>query len=218
LPVASNELQPGYTDPAGPGACTPQSEAALSTPVFFPIPPNGDVTEGVSFPTDVIGAWNDTEQRISLRERGRRTVGWRGTVLTTKEATDLIAMLYEDQPARWGVPLWQDAAPLLVDLASSSGSIPAASVDTADRRFETMTHVALWVDQFTWHFTEAVLEDDGSITLTDATTQAFSGGAAGPTFVLPCRVGRMPQNLSRRRAAPFTADVDFEFVLEGVND
>lgn len=218
LPVASNELQPGYTGPAGPGSCIVQSESALTTPVFFPVPPNGDVEERVSYPTDVIGAWDDSEQRISLRERGRRTVAWRGTVLSTKETTDLLARLYDDQPSRWGVPLWQDAAPLLADLASSASSIPAASVDTTDLRFENMTHVALYVDQFTWHFTEAVLENDGSITLTDQTTQAFTGGAKGPTFVLPCRVGRMPQSLRRRRAAPFMADVDFEFVLEGVND
>lgn len=218
LDSASTVTQPGYTGPAAPGTCTPQAEAALPTPVFFPIPPNGNVTERVLYPTDVIETWNDSEQRISLRERAVRAIGWTGTVLTSQEASDLAAMLYEDQPSRWIVPLWQDASPLLVDLAGSSSSIPAASVDTEDRRFEGMTHVALWVDQFTWHVSEAVLEDDGSITLTTQTTDAFTGGLRGPTFVLPCRVGRMPQSIEASRAAPFVSETTYEFILEGVND
>lgn len=216
LPTASNLTAPLYTEPAGPGACTPQSETALPTPVFFPVPPNGEVTERPEYPTDIIGAWDDTEQRISLRGTPRTVVGWTGTMPSSKEATDIAALIYDQQPSRWIVPMWMDAAPLLADLAAFSGTIPAASVDTLDRRFEEMTHVALWVDQFTYHVTTATLQDDGSIFMDSANPEAFTGGAKGPTFVLPCRVGRMPQRLEAPRRAPFISEADFEFILEGV--
>jgi hypothetical protein len=162
-------------------------------------------------------AWDDTEQRVALRQRQTMVVGWKCTLPTEREIGDLHVRLYADQPSRWGVPLWQDAAPLLVTLAASSASIPAASVDVTDRRFEEMSHVALWVDQFTWHFSSATLEDDGSITLDDPTTEEFLGGLKGPTFVLPCRVGRMPQRLDAARHAPQINEIDIEFILEGVN-
>ncbi len=59
-------------------------------------------------------------------------------------------------------------------------------------------------------------ENDGSITLTDATSRAYTGGAKGPTFVLPCRVGRVPLRLDPRRHAPNINEFDIEFNLEGV--
>ncbi len=218
IPGATTTPQPAYNGPGEPGACTPQAETALPAPVLFPIPPNGDVTERVTYPTDVIETWDDTEQRISLRERAVLSVGWTGTALTSQEATQLAALLYDKMPSRWIVPLWQDATPLLANLPSVSGTIPAASVDLEDRRFDRMTHVLLWVDQFTWHVTTATVENNGDITLDTSTTQLFVGGAKGPTWVVPCRIGRMPQSVEASRAAPFTSETTFEFILEGVND
>lgn len=198
----------------GEGAYAIVTEDALADPVFFPAPPNGDITEDVIYPTDVILGRDDSEQRVSLRENGVEKIGWTVTLPTARELMNVRALLWEDQPSRIGVPLWMDAARLEVDLASGAGTIPAASIDTATRRFDEVSYVAIWEDQFTWDFLPAVLNADGSITLTGTTSRAYDAFSA---YVIPCKVGHLGDTASFSRVSPAIGDYDVEFYLEGVD-
>lgn len=205
--------------PVGPGAppaCTPATEAAATDPVFYPAPPNGEVPvrETISWPTDVIdAAEDDTEQRVQLREVPKIEVGWTSTLPTGREASEIQALVWDSQAERWGVPMWMDGAMLLVDLAQSASTIPAASLDVTGKRFDEVNYVAIWTDQHTWDFIGATLEVDDSITLDTPTTQDF---AAGESIVLPVRIGRMPSRVEMPRAAPWIGEFEVSFVLESM--
>jgi hypothetical protein len=200
--------------PDGPGACQPVTEDALAAPVFFPAPPNGDVKEDIAYLSDVIQARDDTEQRISLHEDPVRMVSWRCTMPTSREVSHLKGLIYDQQPDRWGVPMWMDAAELLEPLSQSAGTIPASAFDPATRRFGEVGYVAIWTDQFTWDLHPATLEADGSITLSGTLSRDY---AAHHTYVLPVRIGRMSDRIEFPRSAPFIADLEVEFVLETID-
>jgi len=202
-----------YAPPAD-GPCTPITEDALSTPVFFPAPPNGDVEEEWVHPSDLIRARDDTEQRISLREIPYERISFNVTLPTSREVGHLHALIWEEQPSRWGVPLWMDAARLDVDLTSGASSIPASSVDTDGRRFDEATYVAIWKDQFTWDFLPCTYNADGSISLTGSTSRTYY---AYGTYVIPCRIGRMGPTAEFPRSSPEIGDLEVTFVLEAVD-
>ena len=202
-----------YVPPA-PGVCTPVSEDALADPVLFPGPPNGDVEEELGFPTDVLAARDDTEQRVSLHDRDVTKVAWRVTLPTSREINYLKNLIFDQQADRWGVPMWMNAAPLTADLGSGAGSIPNTSVDVEGRRFNEVEYVVIWADLFTWDFLPAELQADGSIDLTGTTSRAYS---ANETYVIPVRIGRMPRRLDWPRSAPYIADLPIEFVLEAID-
>lgn len=200
--------------PPGSGPCSQVTEDALADPVFFPAPPNGDVSEDWIDPVDVIRARNDDEQRISLRENPVERIEFTTTLPTAREVGHIKALIWEEQPSRWGVPMWMDAARLDVQLSSGASSIPAASVDTVGRRFDEATHVAIWKDQFTWDFLPATFEADGSITLTGTTSRTYE---ANQTYVIPCRIGRMRQTAQFDRTSPTIGDLTVTFILEAVD-
>jgi len=215
LEVAYNRdaLTP-YVEPTV-DTCTPVAEDALPAPVFFPCPPNGNVEEEWVHPSDVITSRDETEQRISLRDIPAERISWLTTLPTSRELGAAKALIWEEQPSRWGVPLWMDAATLTTDLAASSGTIPTGYFDASGRRFEEMDYVAIWTDQFTWDFLPATLNSDGSITLTGTTSQAF---VAHATQIIPCRIGRMMPSADFDRDAPEIGDFRVTFVLEAVDN
>jgi hypothetical protein len=136
------------------------------------------------------------------------------TLPTAREVNHLKNLIFENQAERWGVPMWMDAVPLLADLTSGASSIPAASFDGDTRRFGDVDYIVVWTDQFIYDFLPAVLNVDGSITLTGTTSQTHYKDQG---YVIPVRIGRMPSELQFPKDAPYIGDLTVEFVLEAID-
>ena len=214
LEVVVNVPPLNLTDLVDP-PCVVVTEDALAAPVLFPVPPNGEVLERWNHPSDIIVARDDSEQRISLRDKPVQEISFTMSLLSSREVSHLKGLLWEYQATRWAIPLWMDTCTLETTLPVSSGTLPAGYADTANRRFEECDYVALWVDQFTYDLLPATINPDGSLTFTGTTSREY---AAWQTQVIPCRIGRMPGEVEFDRLAPELGDINVTFILEAVDD
>lgn len=71
--------------------------------------------ETLEFKTDIIESYNSTEQRVSLRERPRRTLKTRVRSLDGGKSRKISNLLYGWLPRVYGVPLWNDITRTTVD-------------------------------------------------------------------------------------------------------
>jgi len=125
------------------------------------------------------------------------------------------SLLYRGHRKRWGVPLWTDWVPLLEPVGAGSVTIPATAIDLAGRRFadaETEGRIALIRDVSENEMLRATVELDGSISLSEPTTQLWPVG----TQVYPVRIGRISDSISVPRPGTTVADVQCRFRLEAV--
>lgn len=162
------------------------------------------IAERLGYLTDVLPAFDGTEQRVQLRDIPVRGIRYTVTTLTPPETGHLQALLFGWQDRAFGIPLWWDARPLGDDIDIGDTTI---TVETAVLDFEAGGLAMVWQDHLHWEVFTLEAVADGLLT---ATTEATREWAPQGVYVIPIRLGRLGTEVQLNEL-----DLD---VVEGVLD
>jgi hypothetical protein len=181
--------------------------------VLFSIRPEWSegMAESIEYLTDVLKAYNDSEQRRGLRQLPRRAMRYRALTLNARDAAGMESLIWGWQNQPYGVPWWPDATPLLADVAAGSFVIPC---NTVDRQFAVGGLLCLWVDQYTFESLTITDVEPGSLTVSSPTQFAWT--AAPPALVMPVFLARLPESVKIQRQSSEIDQVDLEFIGEAL--
>jgi len=173
--------------------------------------PSGPVLERLEWLTDVIPAFDGSEQRRSLRAGPRRFLEFPFVASGAARRT-LENALHSGQAVTWSLPVWMDAAPLQTTVSASATSL---AVDTTTRDFGAGRDIILYRDEARFEVCTIDSLTSSSITL-DAGTA--SGWPAGETLVIPVRPAVLPDTLALARFTGSDATGTVRFEIVGPND
>ncbi len=143
-----------------------------------------DIVETFGYLTNVLEAFDGTEQRVQLRETPIGTVGFSLLLDDKQDAQEANAILYGNQARPFGVPRWQFLTPLLSPAAADSLEL---LVDTASIPFEVGGLCLVWTGSRTWEaHTIAEIQAD-RVVLAFPLASAWPVGAK----VMPLLIGRL---------------------------
>lgn len=162
--------------------------------VPFLFPPNwrDGLTETFGFRTDVLRAYDGTEQRISLRGNPRRRFEYR-FVAAGSQWQQLQPLLWGWHKYPFAVPVWSDRAILTADIAIGVVSIPIET--SASRSFVVGGLCALVQDSTVYEAGVIDAVNPTSITLRLPTTRAWAKGSA----LYPMTTANLPDTLPMTR-------------------
>lgn len=146
--------------------------------------PGEQVLERLEWLTDVIPAYDGSEQRIRLRGSPRRA--FEGEFLLSGRDRRTAENLLHGAHARdWAVPVWMDAQQLATAISSGADVL---AVDTTTRDFHVGGAVYVGTGPDAFEVGEVESLTSSSITLADPLVSGWPAGAE----VLPLRAARMP--------------------------
>ncbi len=179
--------------------------------VLLSASPNAEdaVEESYGYMTDLMQAWDGTEQRVLLRAIASRELRFRVTLATAREAGDVATRLYAGGRGLFSVPLWQDAAPLTAPAAPGATSV---YLETAGRAFAEGGVCVLWRDHWTWE--PATIQSVAADHL--VLDSGIAGAWAAPAVCVPLLTARLLDAVPLERVAPAVADVSVAFAQEAV--
>jgi hypothetical protein len=158
--------------------------------------------------TEILPAYDATEQRRSLRQRPRYSLAYRVATTDPLETASLEALLYGWQARQFGVPMWPEATALLAAIMPGD---TALSADTTDRpAFAPGGLVMVWSGHATWEVFQVTAVLPGSISLGSQVTKAWSAGAR----VVPIRRGRLQDDQALGRPTNWLSSGAFAFTCE----
>jgi len=157
--------------------------------------PDGGVLERLEWSTDVIEAFDASEQRIRLLATPNRYFEFEFTV-SGRDRRGAENTLHVGQPGLWAMPVWMDSQVLAATLASGSLSI---SIDTTTRDFRAGGMAMLYSDPSTFEVVDIDSLTGSTLTLSSSTVLTWPAG----TIVAPLRIARMAEELHLAR---FTGD------------
>lgn len=179
---------------------------AQRTPLFTARPnAAARVRERYGYLTNVISAWDGTEQRVQLTERPRRELAFRPTLVSAAEAFELMAKLYATGVQPFAVPVWPDASPLTADVTFGDSLV---YVDTAGRAFVAGGTALLWRDQWTAEAVPVAEVHADHLVLADQVVGSF---AAAGTVCVPLEAMRLLEAPSLERQGGSVAEVEVAF-------
>lgn len=165
--------------------------------------------ESVAYLTEVMDAYDGTEQRRALRQIPRYGASFQVLSTTPLETAALENLLFGWQSKLFGVPWWPETALLLADVSPGATILP---VDISDRpSFMDGGLVMVWSDYATWEAFSVLSLGIGTLVLASATTQPWKAGAR----VVPLRRGGLGDQGLGRPANWLTSGV-FSFSCEAV--
>lgn len=164
-----------------------------------------------AYMTDVMTAYDETEQREMLRAVPNRAITYVAAALDDREAGLLVSLLWAWQDRSYGVLLWFDAMSLGADLASGSTVL---NVDTTEMGLSVGSIVILISDAFTWFAGPVLTFDASSITLEAPTDRDFFARTA---LVIPVQLGRVADQIPVDRPNNVVAVTQIKFDLEVVD-
>lgn len=181
--------------------------------LVFSVRPDWDqgVEESIEFLTDVLIAYDDSEQRRSLRSLPRRGLKFRALTLEARDAAGMEALIWGWQHQPYGVPFWADAQQLQADIAEGTTIL---EVSTVDRLFAPGGILMIWDDEFIFEALTILAMDDDSITLSAPTQFAWKAGAG--SLIVPLFLGRCSNNLEVSRLWSESDQIDIEFQGEAL--
>ncbi len=152
----------------------------------FPFPPDmgQGIREAIVYLTDVIEAYDTTEQRVQLRAKARGGMEYVPVFTDPRDAQYANALLQGAQAAPLGVPLWQYAERLT---AGASVGATTLTLDTTDVPWASGDTLFLFADPYTWEALTVDIVGAGSLTLTSPTTKAWGAGSQATIL----KVGRL---------------------------
>jgi len=169
------------------------------------------VREASEYLTEIIAAWDDSEQRIRKRNLPRTLLTY--AVLTTDpvERARLDAVLWSLQGNRLAVPFWPDAQPLQADALVGASVL---QLDTSYRHFAVASPVLLWRDPLHLEAQLITAMTAGSVTLASPLATRFP--ADGLSFVIPLLLGGLPDEQAFTVAAGASSSGEVKFICEVV--
>jgi hypothetical protein len=166
--------------------------------------------EKIGYLTDVITAYDDTEQRVQLRGVPSRGVAFRVLTVDGRDSAALDSLVWGWQHRVYGVPVWQDIRPLNAPISVGGQTI---SVSTTDREFEVGGLCLVWRDVYDWEaFTIQSLTSSQITTVAKAQKSFQTQG----TYVLPMRLGRLEDVLQLAHLSSDYAEAEVSFDIDTV--
>lgn len=180
-------------------------------PFTIPLDWNSGIDDRIAYMTDVMTAYDQTEQRVMLRSVPNRSLAYRAAGLDPRESGLLHSLLWNWQSRSYGVLLWMDAAPLQADVAAGTSDL---LVDTSEMSVAVGDTVIVISDAFFW-FAAPILEiTGGSIKLETPLDRDFIAG--GKTLVIPVILGRVAEEVPMDRPTNDSTIVPVKFDLQVV--
>lgn len=173
-------------------------------------PPTSPPLERLEWLSDVLGAFNGSEQRRGLRLGPRRTLEF-DFVISGAERRTLENALHGQQPATWQVPFWPDAQPLATGVSASATAVP---VVTTTRDFRAGGQAAIVLDSLRYEIATIQSLTSSALTLTAGLASAWPAGA----LVVPILPAVLPDQQALQR---FTGDASYgtlRWEIVGPND
>lgn len=165
------------------------------------------ISERIGYLTDILRAYDDTEQRIRLKSTATGAISFRAMCADAREAASIEAMLWANQASVFLVPWWQDQSPLT---AAADASDTVLEVDTTDRDFVEGEGVVVWIDHLTYADAVILSLTDSTITLDGALGIDFPAGAA----VVPLKIARLGDTQRVGRPNTEVAELEVDFTTE----
>lgn len=176
----------------------------------FTIPPDWDagIDDTVRYATDVMIAYDDTEQRMMLRIVPNRSLAYKASGLDSRESGLLASLLWSWQARSYGVLLWMDGAPLQANVLS--GGVDLA-VDTTGMTIVPGDTVIVITDAFNWFASPVEELTAGSIKLETVLDRDFF---ANKTQVIPVILGNVADSIPMDRPTNKSTIVQIKFDLK----
>lgn len=152
--------------------------------------PDAEMTESLEWMTDIIEAYDGTEQRIQVRQIPRQsfdvTVLVRDPILRSR----LRVLLASWQHRTWGWPCWHEEAPL-----TSSASLGASSVNvsTLTGDWRVGSHALIWDSPSKYQVMEISGITGTALSFTTTLTAAYSAASC----VFPLRTALLSEQVKR---------------------
>jgi hypothetical protein len=183
-------------------------EVTGSRILVFSVQPDWEagIEETISDLTDVMVAYDDSEQRRALRRFPRLGLKFSALTLNARDAAGMESLIWGWQHQPYGVPFWPDAQPLLADVAAGATVI---EVNTVDRLFAVGGIFMIWGDEFTFEALTILAMDSGSITA--SAPLQFDWSAGNGTFVAPLFLGRASNKVKVTRLWSGGDQIDIQF-------
>lgn len=181
--------------------------------VAFSISPDwqSGITETIGYTTDVLTAYDDTEQRRQLRAMPWWEIGFNAIAMEARDSALLHAILYDWQTRAYGVPLWQDIGPLLADVSPGAINI---QVNTADRQYEAGGLAYIWRSPHEWEAFQISGVNPLSIDVVAPAQQQWT--RASGAFIMPMRSGRLSDKEALTRISRQVSAMQVSFHVDGV--
>lgn len=210
LPTLPHEILPFGSfilsisiSPTGPPTIDGVIQFDFSTPetIFVPVTgsrivmfqwkPRTGVTETLQWRTDIIEAYDGTEQRIRVRTTPRQIIQ---QAVNSKDVSDMQmrALLFDWEARVWGVPIWWEMRPLTAQATQGSSVV---NVVTADMDIRIGGLVMLHASNAEWEAIQVEDFDAASITTESSLTRTYAAGTA----LMPVRAGYMTTMTERER-------------------
>lgn len=142
------------------------------------------VVERIGYLTDVIRAYNDTEQRIRLRETANGGLRFNALCMDDRESAQARALLWAKQADVIFVPWWPDAQVLPAAVSIGETTL---DIDPENRDFTELKRLLVWRDAHTWEIAFIDAVNTGSVELAVGLTAGFSAGSL-VVPLKPCRL------------------------------
>jgi hypothetical protein len=179
----------------------------MSEPYPWTFAAGGELTEQLTWLTDVLQAATGPSQHRRLRTAPRTVLTFNG-LESGRRRRWLESLLYAHGAGRWGAPLVMDAARLSTALPAATDTIV---VDTTGRRFVAGGHALLMQDDpAVFERVQITTVGSARLTLATVTERAWPAGSR----VLPLRTARLQAVPSLSRFTGDAAPYQVEFRLE----
>jgi len=170
----------------------------------------GMMTEAMEWLTDIIEAYDGSEQRIEQRGHPRRGYELLAT-LPGHEAAVMESLLFGWQSRLYGLPIWMDRSRLDADLDAGSTTIP---VSTQYMDYHEGGLAVLWQGPQSHESVEISGIASDEITLVDPIENAWPAG----TWIMPLVFARVPSEASVERITDELVRVRLPFLVQPGTD
>jgi hypothetical protein len=176
--------------------------------MVFAAKPNGDVGESYGYFTEVIQAWDGTEQRIGLRSIPDRTLSYKTTMISQQDVQNLVSRLLVTGRFSVSIPVWPDAIELTAPVSVGDYIVYA---DTVGRGFQDGGFCMLWKSDGTWESFVISTVEATHLHLSTATTIAFP---LTGSLVIPVVRSRSIADFKVQRLSGEVAEANVAFRVE----
>ena len=177
----------------------------------YPFRPNmvHGIQETIGYLTDVIEAFDGTEQRRQLRAKPHGSISYTILLTSRRDAQMAAAVLYGNQARTFGVGRWQFQTPLTAQATADDTDIYC---DTEHIPFHADGLVMLWRGPYQWEVQTITSVEEDHLVLT---TGVRSTWPEGVTMVLPVVIGRLASGQPHTYETLEHASQKLTFTIDG---
>jgi len=158
-----------------------------------------DIEERLEWATDILTAYDGTEQRIALRASPRRMLAYQFMIDNNSDRRKFEAMLFNWGARVWMVPFWMEGNVFYSGLASGSTSF---SIDRVSGNWQEGGHALIMTEAFTFEIVKIDSIVGNLINLNGPTTMTWPAG----TVVYPAVTGLLSDKQELNR---FTRNTEY---------